>query len=483
MGERVTWAQRSAVRFFALLSICLGGFLLIAGNGWESRAQEEAPAGGTALVLHIEGPIGPATSDYIVSGLETARERGAKAVILQMDTPGGLDTSMREIIRAILDSSVPVLSYVSPSGARAASAGTYILYASHIAAMAPGTNLGAATPVAVGGGGLPMPGGEPEKPQSGEDEEDGGSGKAGSGDAMKAKMVNDAVAYIRSLAEMRGRNADWAEQAVREAESLSASKALEENVIDIQAATLANLLAQADGRTVRISGEDVTLATKELMTEDLAPDWRNELLALVTSPNVALILMMIGIYGIIFEFMNPGAIYPGTVGAICLVLALYAFAALPVNVAGAGLILLGMVLIVAEAFSPSFGALGIGGTIALLIGATILIDTEAPGFQVSWYVLAGIATATLAFTYLVAHLAVSSFRQRVTTGKEEMTGMIATVLDWEDGRGFVLAHSERWRAVSDAPLEAGDAVTIDEIDGLTLHVSPQENKPGGSRAL
>jgi len=469
---------RSALRLVALFSMFLGSFLLIAGSAWELSAQGEE-ASGTALVLHIEGAIGPATSDYIATGLETARARGAKAVILQMDTPGGLDTSMREIIRAILDSSVPVLSYVSPSGARAASAGTYILYASHISAMAPGTNLGAATPVSVGGGGLPMPGGGQDKPEAGKD---GSEEKedAGSGDAMKAKMVNDAVAYIRSLAEMRGRNADWAEKAVREAASLPSSEALKENVIDIQAASIPDLLDQAHGRTVRLGGEEVTLATRGLTREDLAPDWRNELLGLITSPNVALILMMIGIYGIIFEFMNPGAIYPGTAGAICLMLALYAFAALPVNVAGAGLILLGMVLIAGEAFSPSFGALGIGGTIALLIGATILIDTDAPGFQVSWYVLAGIAVTTLGFTYLVAHLAVSSFRQHVTTGKEEMEGMSATVLDWENGRGFVHAHSERWRAVSDAPLEAGDTVTIDEIDGLTLHVSPQK-KPGSSR--
>lgn len=471
---------RNALRLVALVCLCLGSFLLIAGGAWELRAQEEAPAAGLALVLHIEGAIGPATSDYITTGLETARERGAKAVILQMDTPGGLDTSMREIIRAILESSVPVLSYVSPSGARAASAGTYILYASHISAMAPGTNLGAATPVSVGGGGLPMPGGGQDKPESGEETEEDGSDEAGSGDAMKAKMVNDAVAYIRALAEMRGRNAEWAEKAVREAASLPSSEALKENVIDIQAANINDLLAQADGRTVQLSGNEVTLATKGLSTEDLTPDWRNELLGLLTSPNVALILMMIGIYGIIFEFMNPGAIYPGTAGAICLMLALYAFAALPVNVAGAGLILLGMVLIAGEAFSPSFGALGIGGTIALLIGATILIDTDAPGFQVSWYVLAGIAVTTLGFTYLVAHLAIASFRQRVTTGKEEMEGMSATVLDWENGRGFVHAHSERWRAVSDAPLEAGDTVTIDEIDGLTLHVSPQK-KPGSSR--
>lgn len=468
------------------MSFCLGGLLLAYGSAADSETAEETAAAspGMALVLHVNGPIGPATSDYIRSGLQEARTGGAKAVILQMDTPGGLDTSMREIIRAIIQSPVPVLTYVSPSGARAASAGTYILYASHIAAMAPGTNLGAATPVAVGGGGLPLPGGEQDRPRPGEDGEEEAPttrDEAEGGDAMKAKMVNDAIAYIRSLAEMRGRNADWAEQAVREAASLSSSEALEKNVIDIQAQSLTDLLEQADGRTVRLGDYDVTLTTEGLAMEDLDPDWRNQLLALITSPNVALILMMIGIYGIIFEFMNPGAIYPGTVGAICLLLALYAFAALPVNVAGAGLILLGMVLIAAEAFSPSFGALGIGGTIAILIGATILIDTEAPGFEISWYVLAGVTTASLAFTYLAAHMAVSSFRQRVTTGREQMIGLTATVLEWDEGHGFVLAHGERWRALSGVPLEPGDSVTIDDLDGLTLHVSPMGKKPGDNR--
>lgn len=477
--KHLSWPAGRLAGFFLLFA----GLLLAISGKALSQEDESAPQAGLALVLTIDGAIGPAGADYIVTGIEEAKTRGAKAVIIQMDTPGGLDTSMRDIIRAILASPVPVLTYVSPSGARAASAGTYILYASHIAAMAPGTNLGAATPVSIGGGGLPLPGGgQPDKepgkdPQDTPKEEDG----AAAGDPMKAKMVNDAVAYIRSLAEMRGRNGEWAEKAVREAASLSADAAFSKNVIDIKARSLTDLLDQAHGRTVRLGEREAVLDTQNLTPEPLDPDWRHEFLATITSPNVALILMMIGIYGIIFEFMNPGAIYPGTIGAICLFLALYAFAALPINIVGIGLILLGIALIGAEAVSPSFGALGIGGTIAVVLGATILFDTDAPGFTVSWHVLAGIAVTTLGFTYLAAHLAVTSFRRKAVTGAEEMIGASATVTDWDGDSGHVHTHGERWRARGPATLKTGDPVTIEALDGLTLEVAPAPSENGSGQ--
>ncbi|WP_407866035.1 NfeD family protein [Phyllobacterium phragmitis] len=442
-----------------------------------SILPNDAQTGRTALVFHIRGIIGPAAVDYLSRGLAMAAERNAPLVIIEMDTPGGLDTSMRDIIRDILASPVPVATYVAPSGARAASAGTYILYASHIAAMAPGTNLGAATPVQIGGDGMPFPGGdEPQKDQ------DQSTNKKPAGDqqnqprqpgnAMEAKAVNDAVAYIRSLAELRGRNIDWAENAVRQAASLSASAALKENVIDIVTPSLENLLVQANGRTVSAAGNQVTLDTTGAALEHVEPDWRTRLLTVITNPNVALILMMIGIYGLLFEFMNPGALFPGTIGAICLLIGLYALAVLPVNLAGLGLILLGLALMAAEAFTPSFGILGVGGALAFIFGATILIDTEIPGFRLSWPVVGGVALMSLALSLLVVRMAVASHRRPVVTGTEQMMGAHGEVLDWRGQSGHVLAHGERWSAVSAAPLKKGQKVSVAGIEGLVLKVEP-----------
>ncbi len=381
---------------------------------------------------------------------------------------------MREIIRAILASPVPVLMYVSPSGARAASAGTFMMYASHIAAMAPGTNLGAATPVSIGGG-FPMPGQEDgRRNKKGEDEKGDEKNKPAKpqGGAMEAKVLNDAIAYIRSLADLRERNADWAEKAVREGVSLAARDALEQEVIDIIARDVKDLLAQAHGRTVMLASGRITLDTQELAVEQLDPDWRTRFLAAITNPNVALILMMIGIYGLIFEFMNPGSLYPGTIGAISLLVGLYALAALPVNFAGLALIVLGIGLMVAEAFTPSVGALGIGGTIAFVIGATILIDTDVPEFELTWPVIGGIAVTGLAFTLVVGRLAVGSYRRQVVTGREQMIGDHGQVLEWQGGTGHVLVHGERWKAVSDAALAPGQQVRVTALDGLTLKVEP-----------
>ncbi len=428
------------------------------------------PTAGTAFVLRIDGAIGPATAAYVEHGLKTAEGKGAAAIVLSIDTPGGLDTAMREIIQNILASPLPVLCYVSPSGARAASAGTYILYACHVAAMAPGTNLGAATPVEIGGGGL-IPGiGGDEKPADGGENKD--KSKDVAGDPMKAKIRNDAVAYIRSLAELRGRNADWAEKAVREAASLPASAALKENVIDMVVPNLDRLLSDADGRMVTINGVPVKLATAGLVPQQLEPDWRTEFLAAITNPNVALILMMLGVYGLFFEFINPGAVYPGTVGGICLLVGLYALGMLPVNYAGLGLILLGLVLMVAEAFAPSFGILGISGTTAFVLGAMVLFDTGAPGFQISWAIIAAVAGTSLLLALIVVPMAISSFRRRVVTGREEMIGSVGEVQDWVGSGGHVFIHSERWRAVSDAPLAPKQKVRVTAIDGLTLTVEP-----------
>ncbi|KEC69271.1 nodulation competitiveness protein nfeD [Rhizobium leguminosarum bv. phaseoli CCGM1] len=373
---------------------------------------------------------------------------------------------MREIIRAILASPVPVASFVAPSGARAASAGTYILYASHIAVMAPGTNLGAATPIALG-----------VKPFGGDEEPEKKPGEAGGkqaeapGDAHEAKAVNDAVAYIRGLAELRNRNADWAERAVREAASLSSTAAVREHAIDFIAVDVNDLLAKAQGHMVRVGQTDVRLDTAGLAVQEFEPDWRTRLLSVITDPNIAIILMMVGIYGLIFEFLAPGTMLPGTIGGICLLLGLYALALLPVSFAGLGLIFLGVGLTAAEAHSPSFGAFGIGGGIAVILGATILFDTDIPGLEVSRPLLGAIAFATLAFSLVVARLAFTSRLRQVATGAEEMIGISGRVESWTGLTGYVIAHGERWKAVSAEPLVAGDLVSVTGRNGLALEVA------------
>jgi membrane-bound serine protease (ClpP class) len=423
------------------------------------------------LQLSIDGAIGPATEDYIERALISAEETQAELVVIRMDTPGGLDSAMRGIIKQITNSSIPVAGYVAPTGSRAASAGTYILYASHIAAMAPGTNLGAATPVQLGGFSPP---GAKEK----DDESQPADLKAPldvADDAMKRKVINDATAYIRGLAALHDRNQEWAEKAVREAASLPASEALKLNVIDVIAIDISDLLEQINNREVIVQGQKRILNTIGLGIVRLDPDWRSRLLGVITNPNVAFILMLIGIYGLIFEFSNPGAIVPGTVGAICLLLALYAFQLLSINYAGMGLILLGVALMVAEAFAPSFGMLGIGGVIAFVIGSIILMDTEAPGFGIDISVIIAFALASAFILFFVVGMAMKARRRPVVSGMEELIGGEATVINDFAHNGSVIIHGENWLASSDARLQKGQHVKVTGIQGLTLKVEPLQN--------
>ena len=420
-------------------------------------------ASNTALWLDIDGAIGPATHDYIKRSLATAATQNVRVIIIRLNTPGGLDASMREIIQEIIASPVPVVTYVGPGGARAASAGTYILYASHIAAMAPATNLGAATPVKIGG--FPnIPDSFDEKQENDQQE------RADAQDPMTKKIVNDAVAYIRGLAQMRGRNAEWAEKAVREATSLTADEALAEGVIDLIASDIPDLLAKIDGRTVKMQGQEIILSTQDVAIVELEQDWRTRLLAIITDPNIAYILMLIGIYGLILEFANPGTIVSGVVGAVCLLLALFAFQVLPVNYAGLALIFLGIVFMLAEVFVPSFGALGIGGMIAFVMGSIMLLDMDIPGYGISIPLVATVALITTGFFLFVLGMAVKARQRPVVCGNAEMVGAIGEVADDFDNEGWVKVHGELWRAKTPMPLRRGQKVKITSVDGLTLTV-------------
>ena len=432
-----------------------------------------------AVVVEISGAIGPATADYVHRSLKKAESRDAQLVILRMDTPGGLDTAMRSIIKDILASRIPIVTFVNPAGARAASAGTYILYASHIAAMSPATNLGAATPVSIGG--VPGSPGSQKKPESsGEPDKSADAPKAAEkdwmADAHSRKAVFDAAAYIRSLAQLRGRNAEWGERAVREAVSLSAEEALKIHVIDLMAMDINDLLQKLNGRVVKVSDDlTVTLNTSDIETAEILPDWRNRFLATITSPTVAYILMLVGIYGLLLEFYHPGTVIPGVAGAISLLTALYAFQMLPINYVGVALILLGIVFVIAEVFVTSYGALGIGGAISFIVGSVMLIDTDVPQFQLPMGLIAGVAVLSFGVVFGIVAMAVKARKRKIVSGVEEMVGCEGEALDDFDGKGWVRVHSETWKAVSSSPVKRGQKIRVTGITGLELSVEVSDN--------
>src|SRR3990167_5027916 len=408
-------------------------------------------AANKAIVLTVKGTLTPATQDYLDRGFRYARAEHAEIIILQLNTPGGLETVMRAINELILTSTIPVVVYVAPAGARAASAGPFLLYAAHVAAMARGTNVGAASPVSL-----------TEK-----------KGKIAT--AAHNKATNDAVAYLRSLATLRNRNANWAESAVRQAASIANNEALQQHVIEINANDLTDLLKQLNNRTINIQNSQQTLHTTDLTLDTFKPDWHFQFLSIITDPNIAYILLLLGIYGLFFEFMNPGFIVPGVIGGIALLLALFAFNLLPVNYAGLSLLLMGIVFIVSEIFITSYGVLGIGGVIAFVLGSIILFDVNSSGYYIAWQIILTMSLISVGFFLLILYLTINSFRQSVVTGQEGLLNKEGEVLEYKNNNDILIRTvGEIWHAHSSMPLHTGQRVKIVKIIGLTVSVEPVE---------
>ncbi|MGH6892596.1 MAG: NfeD family protein [Dongiaceae bacterium] len=478
------WPFASARRRRRLGRLAAGMILLLTGLTTaaivdRAPAKDASAARRQALIIDIDGAIGPAIANHVVEQLTAVDPARTGLVILRLDTPGGLDVAMRKIIRAELASPVPVVAYVAPAGSRAASAGTYIVYAASVAAMAPGTNLGAATPIAIGG--LPdLPQSEPDKSEPDTSQKDKGKEPNTSKEEPTApldtsstesrKMVNDAAAYIRSLAQLHGRNADWAESAVRGAASLPAEEALKLDVIDVVAATLPELLQKIDKRVAIVNGQKQTLATADLALVETAIDWRTRLLIVITDPSVAYLLMLVGVYGLIFELANPGTYAPGVIGGISLLLALFAFSALPIDYVGVALVLLGVALMVAEAFAPSFGILGLGGIAAFAIGSIIMFKAGAPGFGLPIPVVVASSIVTAGLLLLVLAMLVRSRRKPVITGSQGLMGSAGEVVEWSGGGGRVRVRGELWRARAGETLRPGDRIQVQGREGLVLVV-------------
>jgi len=492
MEQKIRTRQVGRHLLSATLALLVTGLFFSAWD-WQSYAQNAESA--KAVVVTIDGAIGPAIGDYLSDSLDKAAEEEADIFVLALDTPGGLVSTTRKIIKDILSSPVPVATYVSPAGAHAASAGTYILYGSHIAAMAPGTNVGAATPVEIGGPSMPDRPSPPTPPSTPEESSPTNTPDVPSGEgsppvgsqedsqesteeakpsapegAASMKAVNDLVAFIKELADLRGRNVEWAEKAVREAATLPANEALSENVIDVIAKDIPDLLNQIDGKTVEVDGEDFVLNTADAQIVNYDMDFVTRFLVLITDPNVSFIFMTLAMYGLFFELANPGSIFPGVVGVICLIIGLYALSVLPVSSAGLALLVVGFVLLVAEVFTPTFGILGLGGLVSFFFGAAFLFRADEPGFGVSLEIIIGATATTAAFFAVVGMFALGAQRRKVVTGVESLIGTSGEVLEWEGEHGYVRVMGERWQARSKDELSPGDSVTVIKSEGLTLVV-------------
>lgn len=462
-------------RFAAGLLLFLGA--LVSVPSYERvEASETVPAPGSQRIdrqvwlIEFDGPLGPATADLIMRSIEAAAEADAEAFIIRMDTPGGLDKSMRELVQAILAADLPVITFVAPNGARAASAGTYIAYASHIAAMAPATNIGSSTPVSI----APTPS-LPAADPTGGDADKGEDPVPVSADAMTRKVVNDAVAYLQGLAELRGRNIDWAEDTVREGANVRASEALAANIIDLIVDDVPALLDAVDGWEVALDSGVVTLKSAGAGIHRVESDWKHEILEIITDPTIAYGLLIFGIYGLILEFYNPGMIFPSVIGIVCLLLGAYGLQMLPVNYAGLALIIVGIVMMVAEVFTPTMGVLGIAGVVAFVMGSVMLLDTNSPEFGLPLAVIAAFAVASAGISLIAVGAAVKARSSAVRTGREGMMGELVEVLEDFADEGMVHGFGENWHARCAEPVRAGESARVTDMDGLTLVVTPVRN--------